>query len=61
MKTPETLKIFCPFCNAPYTASMTEELEASEGCETCGYGNEPTGKITITCDNCCKEVYIKEI
>ena len=61
MKEPQTLKIICPFCDAPYTAEMTESLFSAEGCDTCGYGSEPQGSIEITCTNCKKVVYKKEI
>jgi len=54
------LKILCPFCEAPYTAKMKEDLHETEGCDTCGYGEEIRGTITITCSNCGKVVYKKE-
>lgn len=55
------LKILCPFCNKAYTAEMENELDGGGGgCESCGYGGEATSKVTITCSNCEKVVYIKE-
>jgi endogenous inhibitor of DNA gyrase (YacG/DUF329 family) len=55
----EELKILCPYCNAPYTADMTDTyLYASERCETCG--PEIRGSIEIKCSNCKKLVYKKE-
>lgn len=51
-------KIICPFCNAPYTAKMVDELEASKG-----YVSGPAtieGSISIVCSNCNKVVYKKE-
>lgn len=55
------LKVLCPYCNEVWTAEMKEELESAEGCDTCGYGNEPTGNIDIICSHCGKLVYRKEI
>lgn len=52
------LKIICPFCNAPYTAEMANDLYAADGCETCG--PEIEGSVIITCSNCKKVVYKKE-
>lgn len=54
------LKILCPFCNAPYTAQMEEDLDVSMRCETCGPG-PIMGAIFIICDNCKRTVYKKEI
>lgn len=54
-------KILCPFCSAPYTAEMEDDLYAStSGCSTCGSGAEINGTFTIVCSNCQKEVYKKE-
>jgi DNA-directed RNA polymerase subunit RPC12/RpoP len=51
----------CVWCSKPWTDEMVEiETEVSNSCPTCGYGQEVTGKMTITCDNCNKIVYIKE-
>ena len=58
MEQEQDFKIMCPFCNAPYTASMTEDLYASEGCETCG--PTITGELIIRCSNCGKIIYKKE-
>jgi len=52
------LKIVCPFCNAPYTAEMEDDLYIAGNCETCCTG--VTGSITINCSNCKKVVYKKE-
>ena len=61
MEEEKTLKIVCPFCNAPYTAKMQVDLfGGGGGCETCGYGSEPSGILEIFCDNCKKLVYKKE-
>lgn len=56
----ETLKIICPFCNAPYTADMLVDLDESTSCcETCG--PDPVSvKIEIKCSNCEKVIYVKE-
>ena len=49
----EILKIICPFCNAPYTAKMEEELYAGGGwCDTCDIGTEISGEIRIICEKC---------
>jgi len=55
-------KPLCPYCKAEWTDDMiaVEELSASEGCETCGYGQEITGKVVITCSECKKVIYVKE-
>jgi len=53
------LKIICPFCNAPYTAEMVDNLSIGEGCETCGSGS-CSGSVDIKCENCKKIVYSKE-
>ena len=61
MKPPKELKILCPFCNAPYTAQMQEELEGwGGGCDTCDYGSGASVTIEITCSNCGRVVYRKE-
>lgn len=52
------LKVLCPFCRAPYTAKMEDDLWASQSCDTCG--PEIDGDITIKCSNCKKVVYKKE-
>ncbi len=54
------LKIICPFCNAPYTAEMEEDLFLTGGCPTCDY-KDYSGTIDIICNNCKKIVYSKEI
>ena len=59
MKTNE-LKIICPFCNAPYTAEMEDNLSIGDGCESCGYGS-CSGSVDVICSNCKKVVYKKEI
>lgn len=56
----EDFKILCPYCNAPYTAEMKNELEYSSGCDTCGYGSEKISTVEIHCTNCKKLVYKKE-
>ena len=60
MKKDKELKILCIWCNAVWTAEMElKELWASQGCSSCGYGNEGGAKIEITCGNCGKVVYQK--
>jgi DNA-directed RNA polymerase subunit RPC12/RpoP len=62
MNKENQLKIVCPFCNAPYTAEMVEELEdVGTKCETCGPTTEIEGTISIICSNCKKSVYVKEV
>lgn len=54
----EELKIICPYCNAPYTATMETDFDYSRGSEETGiYGEEIT--IEIFCSNCKKLVYKK--
>lgn len=55
------LEIKCPFCNKVFAGNMVERLESSEGCDSCGYGDEPKGTIDIRCSNCKKLVYRKEL
>lgn len=57
----EILEIYCPFCNGKYTAKMVADLHSADGCDTCGYGDNPYGNIDIICENCKKLVYRKEI
>ena len=53
------LTILCPFCNAPYTATMEAEFNYSMGSEWTGiYGEEK--HVKIFCDNCKKVVYTKD-
>ncbi len=59
-KQTKEFKILCPFCNAPYTAEMIEDLDVSLGCPTCG-DNSIAGTIEIKCSNCKKVIYKKEI
>lgn len=62
MEDKKELKIVCPFCNAPYTADMKDNLYSSEGygCDTCGGGGSVEGTFEIVCTNCKKVVYKKE-
>lgn len=61
-KTNSEIKVLCPFCNSAHSAKVVDELFSSGGgCDTCGYGSEPTGTIEIVCENCNKVVYKKEI
>jgi hypothetical protein len=51
----------CVFCNAPWTDDMIAvEAYAGGGCDTCGYGGEPHGTVTITCSSCTRLVYQKD-
>jgi len=52
----------CVFCGAPWTDEMMqiEDIEASEGCDTCGYGQGISGTVVITCSTCERVVYKKE-
>ena len=60
-KDETEFKILCPFCGTPYTAEMELELfGGGGGCETCGYGSEPSGTLKIKCSGCKKVVYVKE-
>lgn len=56
------LKILCPFCGAPYDAQMRRTLEVeSLGACSCGAWSQHVDTIDITCTNCGKLVYRKEI
>jgi len=58
---PDSFKILCPWCSAPYTAKMEGELDySSGGCPSCGYGSGAKAEITIHCENCKRVVYKKE-
>jgi len=67
--TSQELKILCPFCNAPYTAKM--EMWMSEigdcqtsdcGCSACtGENTRTRAKLIVKCENCQRNVYIKEV
>ena len=60
-QSKKELTILCPFCNAPYTADMTEQLDAiGEGCPTCNHGATATTTVEIACSNCERVVYRKE-
>lgn len=61
MTAENELRILCPFCNAPYTAKMIEELDYTIGCDTCGHGGGAYGTIEIYCENCERLVYKKEV
>jgi hypothetical protein len=61
LNEPKPLKMLCPFCSAPWTDGMMEvEAYAGGGCDTCGYGGEPHGTVTISCESCKRVIYIKE-
>ncbi|RTL04627.1 hypothetical protein EKK58_09970 [Candidatus Dependentiae bacterium] len=53
-------KPLCPYCRKELSDANIVDLYASQGCDTCGYGQEITGKIEIHCDNCEKLIYVKE-
>lgn len=55
----EEPKILCPYCRENWTFEMWEQLETSQGCDSCGYGAGISGKIEIICNNCDKVVYTK--
>jgi len=62
MKERDTIKkIFCPFCNAPYTGEMLHELFICDEAYTPGI-NYPkaVNRIEIRCRGCKKIVYVKE-
>lgn len=52
----------CVFCNTPWTDDMIRvlDVEASGGCDTCGYGFYVSGSIDITCSNCKRLIYKKD-
>lgn len=54
----QKLKVLCPYCSTPFDADMEQALEICEGCQSCGVD---TAKIDITCTNCGKVAYSKEI
>ncbi len=58
----DTLKILCPFCGAPYDAEMSRTLELLDqgGC-SCGSWSQHLDTIKITCSNCGKMVYEKQL
>ncbi len=55
-------KVLCPYCDAPFTAKMTNDLNYSEGSYTpdCVL-DKIYGNIDIICSNCSKLVYRKEV
>jgi hypothetical protein len=55
-------KPLCPFCREPWSDENVriEDLDASAGCETCGYGEEISGRVVIKCHKCNKIMYVKE-
>lgn len=58
--TDNEIKIVCVWCNAPWTAHMSDDLYVSGGCPSCGDYENITGTIDIRCDNCGRIVYTKE-
>jgi phage FluMu protein Com len=52
--------IKCVFCNSVLSDVTIEDIFASEGCDTCGYGAEVGGTVIIRCDKCDKVIYKKE-
>ena len=61
-KKEKEFRPLCPFCSAPWTDDMVkvEDTYASRGCDTCGYGAEITGTVTIKCSSCNRVIYQKE-
>lgn len=56
------LKIVCVYCNAEWTAEMNlGYASASDGCDTCGHGASVSVEVIITCANCGRVVYKKEM
>lgn len=58
-KEEPKLTILCPYCTAPYTATMEAKFDYSMGSEWTGIYGEETS-VKIYCDNCKKLVYTKE-
>lgn len=58
----DTYKVYCTYCDALWDAEMMEKLDLSEGSYTpdcvC---SRIHGQIDITCSNCKKLVYRKEV
>ena len=52
------LKILCPYCSKPYTATMETDFDYSMGSEWTGVYNE-TVSVKIYCSHCKKLVYQK--
>jgi len=52
----------CPFCHAEWSDEniKIEDVYASSGCDTCGYGSEVTGTVKIHCHECKKLMYQKD-
>jgi hypothetical protein len=58
-KEENKLKIFCPYCNALWTATMETDFDYSMGSEWTGiYGETVT--VEIYCSNCKKLIYTKK-
>lgn len=55
-------KPICPFCREEWSEEnvLLEDVLASEGCGTCGYGAEVTGSVVIRCHKCKKVMYRKD-
>lgn len=52
--------ILCPFCSEPWDEDMEiAYYGGGGGCDTCGYGSEPTS-VEIICGKCKRLVYKKE-
>jgi hypothetical protein len=59
-----TRRPLCPFCSAPWSDDMVSVMDLSSsggGCETCGYGEEVRATVDITCDECERLIYRKEV
>jgi len=56
------MKPICPYCRVEWNNKNVkiEDWDASEGCESCGYGRELKGTIIIKCHNCKKIIYRKD-
>ena len=58
----DTFKPKCIWCSAPWSDENVriEDVWASQGCDTCGYGLKVSGTVTIECHACTKVMYQKE-
>lgn len=52
----------CIWCNEPWSDAniRVEEVYASDGCDTCGFGTVVSGTVSISYHSCGKEMYRKE-
>lgn len=54
-------KPLCIWCSAPWSDDNVklEDIYASNGCDTCGYGQTVSASLVVTCHSCKKVMYQK--